>query len=121
MKDIETANEEYLQAQQEDFYGFLKENRWSDAQCVVDNLYDLGLTAEAVTLRKALLNAQVEYADACDCPKGGEYSDGTVCGKCNGTEWVTHFTPKDNPLNNVKVQMDTILSELNPNRGDAPY
>lgn len=24
----------------------------------------------------------------CDCPKGGKYSDGTVCNKCGGTEWI---------------------------------
>lgn len=30
----------------------------------------------------------------CDCPKGGVYSDGRTCNKCNGDEWVSPKLPK---------------------------
>jgi hypothetical protein len=31
---------------------------------------------------------RLETKVACSCPKGGIYSDSTICPKCNGTEWI---------------------------------
>jgi len=31
----------------------------------------------------------------CDCPKGGMYSDGTICEKCGGSEWVENKPTKE--------------------------
>jgi uncharacterized Zn finger protein len=100
MKDENTYNEEFLEAQREDFYQFLAETDWKNAQAIVDNLYELGATLEATYLRKALLNAQNDYLDE------------------NEVEAV-FFAQKDNPLNGIQVEGET--SELNPNRGEASY
>lgn len=34
------------------------------------------------------MNTNEKEKIPCDCPKGGVYSDGKVCQKCNGTEYV---------------------------------
>lgn len=119
MEDLK--NEEYIEAQVADCEQFLAETDWEQAQAVIDNLYDIGATSTAVYLRKKLLNAQMEYV-GCSCPKGGEYSDGTVCPKCDGTEWIT-VRPERADFSASRLMNNLVYgnSELNPNRGDAPY
>lgn len=104
MKDIDVANEEYVEAQIADVEQFLAETRWSDAQAVIDNLYETGFEDAATELRKKLLNAQVAWAEM--------------------TEGERQLVTMIRELNSSLQELLDVLretSELNPNRGDAPY
>jgi len=53
-----------------------------------------------------------EFKVPCFCPKGGQYDDGTVCDKCDGSEWVLPPKLIDFISQAVKKERERILDEL---------
>jgi hypothetical protein len=60
MNNEEIQQEEWLQAQREDFDLFLARHEWTNAQAVIDSLRESGYEHSADILRKAYLKAQYE-------------------------------------------------------------
>jgi hypothetical protein len=45
-------------------------------------------TQEHITaIREACIRANPDIAKPCPCPKGGIYDDGSVCQRCDGSQW----------------------------------
>ena len=105
--DIDLKNEEYIEAQVADCEQFLAETDWKNAQAVIDNLYELGLDSTATKLRKQLLNAQYEWVEKRVPP-----TFDAIAAQMNTI---------NKALYGVEPFKKSEKSELNPNRGDAPY
>ena len=47
-----------------------------------------GACMEVMTKTPCPCHEKVKEWKPCSCPKGGQYSDGSICDKCHGTEWI---------------------------------